>query len=223
MMVELIPALEIGFHNHLVPAPSKFPSWDYPAEWDAYAAQSHREAGFPDPLQPFTPGLFFYRASDITLGNLRKLTASHLEGYFAGDYDLLGLCSFFGGYVLRVDDHNALFPQCCGELSDIIYWKYLAKYGRPAYYQGHPAPQVSFTAEEVVFTCLDDDKPFGMPTQPKIRVNKLALSAAYDQALLELAVFARKVEQVQQELNLPVDNIAHLLVYRNVELPGEQP
>jgi hypothetical protein len=116
-----------------------------------------------------------------------------------------------------------LFPQCCGELNDIIYWKHLAKYGREAYYHGHPAPRVTFTATEVVFDCREQDEGFQPDTLPEIIVCKQALSEAYDRALLELAAFAEHLRQVQQELGLRINDIDNLLIFRNPDLANELP
>ncbi|RYU82856.1 hypothetical protein [Hymenobacter persicinus] len=223
MTVELIPVIEVGYHNQSLPAPTNFPTWKYPAEWDEYTALSHAKAGFPAPLVPFVPGLGFYRAIDIELGNLAKLTVDHLQGYFDGTWALEDTCAFFGGYVLRLDGQNVLFPQCCGQLNDIIYWKHIAKYGRAAYYQGHPAPSVTFTPDEVVFDCREKDEGFQPETLPEIRVSRPALFEAYDKAVQELSVFAHRLQQVQQNQQLAVGDIANLLIYQNGEFPDEQP
>lgn len=169
-------------------------------------------------IPPFAATTPFYRISDIPLGAIKALAKAHLQGYFDGKWTIDEQCSFFGGYVLRIDGQNALFPQCCGELSDIIYWKHLAKYNRNAYYNGHPAPEVTFTNDEVIFDCRNDYEEFRPFTLLEIRVAKSALLAAYNQALLELEVFARQLEQAQYDVPLPVERIAHVLIYRNAEL-----
>lgn len=125
--VELIPVLDIGYHSQELPAPALYPREQHAAAWDAYAAHSHARAGFPEPLHPFAPGLPYYRAAAVAPGNLPKVLTDHLAGYFSGEWPLAETCALFGGYVLRLDGQNALFPQCCGQLSDIIYWKRLTQ------------------------------------------------------------------------------------------------
>ncbi|MBO0356356.1 hypothetical protein J0X19_00225 [Hymenobacter sp. BT186] len=169
-------------------------------------------------ISPFAVNTPFYRITDIPLGAIKALAKAHLQGYFDGERIIEEQCSFFGGYVLRIDGQNTLFPQCCGELSDIVYWKHVAKYNRGAYCNGHPAPEVLFTTDMVLFDCRVDYEEFRPYTPLEIQVAKSALSAAYDQALLELEVFARQLEQIQLELPTPVESIAHVLIYRNAEL-----
>ncbi|GAB2955774.1 hypothetical protein GCM10027048_22200 [Hymenobacter coalescens] len=125
--VELIPVLDIGYYSQELPAPALYPRKQHAAAWDEYAAPSPALTGFPEPLRPYAPGLHFYRAVDIGQGNLQKVLADHLAGCFSGEWLLAETPSLYGGYVLRLDGRNALFPQCCGELSDIIYWKRLTQ------------------------------------------------------------------------------------------------
>ena len=174
-----------------------------------------------DSVTPFAPGMPFYRTSALDIPTLEILTKAHLQGYFDGEWQLEETCTFFGGYVLRIDGQNALFPQCCGELGDIIYWKHLACYGRAAYHNGHPRPNVVFTNREAIFDCRDDFEEFRPATLAEIRVNRTALVGAYEQAVQELAVLARHIELVQQTLQLPVESLSELLIYRNAELPDE--
>ena len=169
-------------------------------------------------IPPFAANTPFYRIAGIPLSAIETLVKVHLRGYFDGKWAIEEQCGFFGGYVLCLDGQNVLFPQCCGELSDILYWKHLAKYSRSAYYNGHPVPEVTFTNDEVVFDCRNDYEEFRPFAPLEIRVAKSALSAAYDQALGELEVFARQLEQVQYDLPLPVENIAHVLICRNSDL-----
>lgn len=215
--VELIPVLEIYGNPSAGAAPTLYPK-------EQYAAHSLALAGFPEPLQPFAPGLPFYRAADLGAGNLQTLLTDHLAGYCSGKWALTETCTLFGGYVLRLEGQNALFPQCCGELSDIIYWKRLAQ-GQHAPNQGHPAPAVSFTPDAVILRCdtRDGDETFVPATAPEIRVSRTALAAAYQRVLPELAVFARNLEQTRQALNLPLGDLSNLLIFRNAEMPDEQP
>lgn len=51
--LELIPVIEIGCNNKDVPIPDKYPYWEYPLLWDEYNAESHKNAGFKDELNPY--------------------------------------------------------------------------------------------------------------------------------------------------------------------------
>ncbi|NVO86202.1 hypothetical protein [Hymenobacter terrestris] len=198
MHVELVPVIEVNIQEEEV-------------------AQALRK------ISPIAPGTYFYRISDLDSAILIVLAKSHLKGYFNGMWTLEEVYPFFGGYVLRINDQNTLFPQCCGELSDIIYWKHLAIYARSAYYHGHPEPSIRFTNTEVIFTCQDESEEFQPTTPVEIRVAKPALADAYTRVLVELVSFARKLDLVQQALQLPVESISGLLIYHNAELPGESP
>lgn len=222
--VELIPVLDIGYHSRELPAPELYPREQHAAAWDEYAVRSHALAGFPEPLRPFARGLHFYRAVEVGPGNLQKVLTDHLAGYLSGEWSLAETPALYGGYVLRLDGQNALFPQCYGELSDIIYWKRLTQ-GHSAPYQGHPAPNVTFSADEVILDCHvrnDYDEPFEPVAAPEIRVNRQALAAAYQRAVEELHEFARHLEQARQALALPLGDLSNLLIFRNAEIPDEQ-
>ncbi|GAA4380573.1 hypothetical protein [Hymenobacter koreensis] len=182
------------------------------------------EVSHPSPaLVPFAPGLPFYRAATMELNHLKKVVADHLQGYIKGEYGADGIGSLWGGYVLRIDNTNVLFPQCCGELSDIIFWKHVALKNQNAYYNGHPGPVASFSEHEVILHCTDSYESFVPDTAAVTRVPKTALAAAYTQAVQELEVLERLITQIGQHLAMPINNLAHLLIYRNAEMPAELP
>jgi hypothetical protein len=172
---------------------------------------------------PLASDTYLYRANDLTLESLKILSRTHLQGYFDGEWTLEQQCTFFGGYILRLAGQDTLFPQCCGEFSDIIYWKNIAKYGRSVYYHGHPHPEIYFTDDSVVFNCQDDYEEFRPSAPAQVSVPKIALSAAYDAAVQELALVAHRLRSIADAVRLPVDDIAHLLLYRNTELPTFDP
>ncbi|RSK43466.1 hypothetical protein [Hymenobacter perfusus] len=198
MKVELIPVIEVDLrHQDLVKSLAS--------------------------VVPLSSEAFLYRASDLAVESLKILSRIHLQGYFDGEWTLDEQCTFFGGYVLRLAGHDTLFPQCCGELSDIIYWKNVAKYGRSVYYHGHPHPEIYFTDDSVVFNCQNDYEEFRPSAPLEVSVPKIPLSAAYDTAVLELALVAHRLRSIADEACLPADDIAHLLIYRNTELPTFAP
>jgi hypothetical protein len=142
MMIELIPVIELGYNNQDVKVPEKYPFWDYPEIWDAYHEECYQKAGFKDKFTPYLKGSSFYQLSDITDTNLTKLTVDHTQAMRDGKYEIShDISAFFGGYVLQVNGKDKFFPQCCGELSDIIYWDRISN-RQSSYYEGHPAPQI---------------------------------------------------------------------------------
>ncbi|AHJ97178.1 hypothetical protein Hsw_1583 [Hymenobacter swuensis DY53] len=172
---------------------------------------------------PLSPKTFLYRASDLSTESLKILSKIHIQGYLDGEWTLDEQCTFFGGYILRIAGHDTLFPQCCGEPSDIIYWKNIAKYGRAVYYHGHPYPEIYFTDDYVVFNCRDEYEEFRPAAPIEVSVPKIPLSAAYDTAVQELALVAHRLRSIADEVCLPVGDIANLLLYRNTELPTFAP
>ncbi|QQT54542.1 hypothetical protein I6I98_04605 [Sphingobacterium multivorum] len=84
MALELIPVIEIGYHNQGIPTPDKYPYWEYHILWDKYNAESHKKAGFKDDLNPYLAGSSFYRLSEITDSNLTKLVIDHTHEMRAG-------------------------------------------------------------------------------------------------------------------------------------------
>ncbi|MFT6337254.1 MAG: hypothetical protein ACI86M_002523 [Saprospiraceae bacterium] len=65
-----------------------------------------------------------------------------------------------------MDDKDVYFPQCCGDLGDIVYWEKIIKENKNCYYNGHPAPLISISHSEVKFTFDEIDEHF-VPPGPK--------------------------------------------------------
>jgi hypothetical protein len=160
MSIDLVPVIEFGYNNQGVQSPEEYPYWNNPEIWDKYHKECNAKAGFKDEMKPYLKGSSFYKLTDISYSNLIKLTKDHTEEMRIGKYSREQACAFFGGYVLKVDGQDKYFPQCCGELSDIIYWERLAK-GQPSYYEGHPEPGIEFKSNFIVFDFSgDEDEPF---------------------------------------------------------------
>ena len=217
MMIELIPVLEIGYNNQDVPVPDTYPYWKNAVLWDAYHAACYTKAGFKDELLPYLPGASFYRLLAITASNLAKLAADHTAELRAGTHTREEACGFFGGYVLRIDEEDIFFPQCCGELSDIVYWERLAA-GTASYQEGHPAPGLRFTKDMVIldFSVGEFDESF-QPPLPVLRmeISRPALQQAVEQANLELNYFAQRLRKLNDEERLGVQAIDKLLIWED--------
>lgn len=217
MTIELIPVIEIGYNNQGVTEPDQYPYWDNCEIWDLYNEECYQKAGFKDKLIPYLKGSSFYRLLDITDKNLNKLTIDHTQDMRDGKYKREQACSFFGGFVLRVDGQDKYFPQCCGELSDIIYWDRLSN-GQNSYYEGHPAPQVKFEDNNIVFDFSVDE--FDEPFQPKmteinLTIDRLELKRAVEKVKTELQTFEQRLIKINEDEKLNIDNIGGLLIWDN--------
>ena len=217
MVVALIPVIEIGYNNQGVAVPDKYPYWENAELWNKYHEACFSKAGFEDYLPPYSPGSSFFTVKDITDNNLVKLTIDHTETIRGGEFERQQASAFFGGYVLRVNEEDKFFPQCCGELSDIIYWEKLAE-GKGSYYEGHPAPEVEIQNDYIVlnFSVKEFDEPFQpIPPDSKLIINKKALSNAVKKVQLELELFAQRLIKIGIEENLNLGNIDELLIWKD--------
>lgn len=217
MNVELIPVIEICYNNQDVKSPDNYPYWDNPEIWDKYHKECYLKAGFKDNLIPHFKGSCFYKLTDISYENLTKLTKDHTEEMRTGKYGREQACAFFGGYVLKVDGRDKYFPQCCGELSDIIYWERLAN-GLQSYYEGHPAPDIKFKGDFIVLDFSDDeDDPFQPPPpDTTLKIEKNELKEAVEKVKVELQDFAQRLREINNQENLNIEDIEGLLIWNNL-------
>ncbi|QKG54659.1 hypothetical protein GKZ67_07700 [Hymenobacter sp. BRD67] len=217
MVIALLPVIEIGYNNHGIEVPTQYPYWENSALWDAYHAACYAAAGFKDEFCPYLPGSSFYQLSAITARNLIKLTKDHTAELRAGTHAREKACAFFGGYVLRIDNEDVFFPQCCGQLSDIAYWEGLAA-GVASTYEGHPAPVLSFAADTVQLDFLESefDESF-QPPLPMLSVEicRPALQLAIKQANLELELFAQRLRELNEAEALGIPDIDKLLIWED--------
>lgn len=217
MTLELIPVIEIGYNNQDITAPDKYPYWDYPELWDKFNSDSYKKAGFEDEFKPYLAGSSFYRLTDITDNNLTKIVIDHTQELRDGKYDREQASAFFGGYVLRINGQDKYFPQCCGDLADIQYWERLSN-GQNSYYEGHPAPQIKFQGNNIVFDFSVDefDEHFQpTPTEITLSIDRLELKKAIERVKSELDIFNNRLEKINQDEKLNIDNIGGLLIWDN--------
>lgn len=215
--IELIPVIEIGYNDQHLKAPNTYPYWDHSEIWDKYHQECLLKAGFKDKMIPYLAGSSFYRISDITDRNLVKLTIDHTKDLREGKYNREQACTFSEGYVLRVKGEDKYFPQCCGELSDIHYWERLAN-GYSGYYEGHPQPVVTFNKSSITFDfTIDEFDEHFKPTPPEtiLTIDVLALKIVVDHTKEQLLVFEKRIEKINEEERLNIDNIAELLIWNN--------
>jgi hypothetical protein len=218
MKIELIPVIEVGYGNQGVKAPDKYPYWDNSEIWDNYNDDCYSKAGFKDKLIPYLKGSSFYKLSDITDNNLTKLIIDHTQEMRDGKYERpKDTCTFSGGYVLKIDGQDKYFPQCCGELSDINYWNRISN-GLTSYYEGHPTPQVKFEENKIILDFATDefDEPFQpTPNETILFIDTLELKGAIEIVLKELNTFEQRLNRINIDENLNIDNIGGLLIWDN--------
>ena len=220
MTVELIPVIEVGYHNQGIATPDSYPYWEHPDEWQEYSDKSYFKAGFRDKFKPYSKGSPFHRPKDITDNNLIKIIEDHMSVFKDGDTGEDDLCPLFGGYVLRIDGVDALFPQCCSDLGDWVYWNSIVKNRKSVYYNGHPTPIVKFTLDNVIFNCKDADEDFVPTTNEIIEVALEPLEIALKNMIGELKEFAARIAGLTDRLSFKTQNdlIEDILIFRNLEL-----
>jgi hypothetical protein len=220
-MIELIPVIEIGYNNQGIIAPNKYPYWDNAEIWNKYHEECYLKAGFIDKLIPYLEGSSFFKISEITNENLKKLVIEHTHELRNGEYGREQSCSFFGGYVLKINGDDKYYPQCCGLLSDINYWEALSN-EQYSDYEGHPAPQIVIDKKNITFdfSVDENDEIFQpIPIELRLKVDRLALKQSVGKVKQELNIFAERINRINKEENLNIENIADLLIghYTNDE------
>ncbi|MBL7998770.1 MAG: hypothetical protein JNL32_09055 [Candidatus Kapabacteria bacterium] len=209
MAIELIPVLEVGYNNQGVQIPDNHFYWDNSEIWDDFHSECYKKAGFKDKLIPYLKGSSFYRLTDISDDNLKKLTIDHTQDLKEQS------CSFFGGYVLRVDNQDRLYPQCCGLLADINFWENISN-GKKSYYEGHPVPQIVIKGNSITFDLRTNefDEIFQPPPPVLLfQVDKAELGIAIEKTIQELVTFAKRLERINTDYNLQITNIANVLIW----------
>ena len=220
MKIELIPVIEITYYNELNP-PDKGPYWEFPKEWNEYTKLRLKKAGFNSTMNSYNPGSSFFEATKIPKDNLEKLISDWFKDYNGKNID--EILPFYGGYVMKLNNDNIYFPQCCGDLGDIIYWEQLIKEKKNVNYNGHPSPIISFSNSEVKFEFNEDEEEFCPPTPQEIIVEINLLEKAFEQTLSVLKQFERNILKTNKHLEykLTAEEFVNILIYRNQELENK--
>lgn len=150
---------------------------------------------------PYVRGLPFYEPKNITDANLTKLVIEHSEELRKSPLAAGETCCLFGGFVLKINGQDRFLPQCCGDLSDLHFWKAISQ-KRKGFYTGHPAPAYRFCGNSVVFD-------FGV----EVRVGLKELAAATVRAEGELNRLARRVLRVNAVCELGIEEVRRVLVF----------
>jgi hypothetical protein len=215
MEVELIPVVEINYNDQELSSPHSYPSWEHSDEWDTYRSSVYRKAGFKDAMRFFKPGLPLFALEELSERNFEKLILDHTEDLRKGAYDRSSASPLSGGYVLIVDGKEKFFPQCCGELSDILYWEQLASGNASAYYQGHPCPNVKVADGKVLLDLSDERFESFIPTPEEklITINQEALARAVLRTKEYLGHLAFPLQEINRKFNLRLPAIDDLLIW----------
>lgn len=219
MQVQLIPLLEITNYGQNLESPGRGPGIEFHEEWDDYHAQSHAVAGF-DPMTPYLPGTSFFlleKVSDANLLLIMKRELAEVESVVTEDPSLAPMsCVLQGGYLLRVDGQDVLFPQCCCDLADIQTWKNLATGAADQLLVGYPSPIIQVDGDKLVFdlTRGDSGETFYPPAPVKeIAIDRHALLKAVLETEKEMQVFVQRLEKIAAIGGIEEKRMAEMFVY----------
>lgn len=222
MKVELIPVIEIFNSNENIKLPDLGPSWKYKDEWETYHYLCNKADGFSEKLKSYTKGSWLYKVDEISDEDLLLLIYKEIETQQTeennGIEDLA--CSFSGGYVLRLDDVDVYFPQCCGCLADIKEWEGLISGKTKSFYPGHPFPRVTENENKIRFDFIDIEirESFAPPVPVNIvEIEKIDLKLAIAEANKILQIFADQLIKINEKENLSISNIDRRLIWADEE------
>lgn len=218
MKIELIPVIEITNYDQDIATPVSEPYWKFPDDWEAYNIATNSKAKYSDKLRTYVKGSSFYKISEINDEDLLKII--HKEIAIQQTEENLGIndltSPFSGGYILKIDDVNKYFPQCCGNLGDIEDWINLFEDQDPYFYMGHPSPQIKKIGNKIIFDFLNSEiqDPYVPPVlEDQLEVDENELKIAIGDAKKELDTFANKLIRINSTKNLNIPEIDKILIY----------
>ena len=216
--MKLIPVIKIEYLDLGIEIPRLGPYWEYPNEWDDFNNKSYKKAGFKDYLKSFDSGSSLFEIELISDDNLKKIIIDHTEELRKGDYDQELASPLFGGYVLEVNGERLFYPQCCGDLGDIQFWKNISN-SQESFYEGHPSPIVKFENDEILFdlTVGKFDEEFSpIPKKRKFRLLKDDLKKAIKEAESTLEKFSNRIKAINESEKLNLEKVEDLLIWENI-------
>ncbi|QRY78198.1 hypothetical protein JVX91_21760 [Pseudomonas sp. PDNC002] len=216
MWVQLIPVIEMFYLIDSVPVPAKGPHWEHVEHWRDYHARNLSANGFSAQLSPYAPGSAFYRLPDLTYADLEKLIGLHCAAALEGSASWDEVGPLFGGYVLRIDGTNVLYPQCCSDLCDIESWRRIAEGTGSYLYSGHPSPIIAIDGQTATFDfSVEKQGEVFCPPPPcsSVSVPLAALADAVQGAELELNSFAARLEWLNVDRMLKIPDISAALIH----------
>lgn len=218
MKVELIPVIEITNYDQDVPMPPSGPYWEFPDEWENYHISAGIQAGFSESFKPYFKSSSFYRISKISDSDLLKIIEKKITDQEAEDDLTIEelLSPFYGGYILKINDVDTYFPQCCTDLKDIKEWEDLLDDVDPHFYVGHPYPRIEKYENKIIFDFLNSpiQENYAPPIfENNIEVDKESLKVAVENAKKELHHFAQQLIKINISQKLNLYEIDKILIY----------
>lgn len=206
--IELIPVMEIWGDSSFFVSPENGPYGEYSDDYDKAHRECLHASGYK-PMQSYAKGSNFYELSAIPDANLlweiRKLTE---------EYQIEDICPFDGGCVLKIDGKDMLFPQCCGDLSDIQYWQELTKGQYEGFWQGHPQPSITIEGDKILMELqsvgYEDFVPY--PSERILIIDINNLQGAVKEAIDELKIFAGRIDKLGEDF-LDISQLGNILVW----------
>ncbi|WBV52328.1 hypothetical protein [Chryseobacterium gambrini] len=222
MKIELIPVIEITNYDNDIPLPPFGPYWEFSTEWEHYRIATNLDAGFSENLQSYSKGSSLYRISEIPDSDVLKIIQNKITTDENDDNltieDLIS--PLIGGYILKINDVDSYFPQCCGDLSNIEYWNNLFLDEDSFFYMGHPSPKIIKSENTIIFDFLNSpiQEGYAPPvSENQIEANKDLLKIAVENVKKELYDFARRLVKISETENLDIPEIDKLFVYGRID------
>lgn len=138
----------------------------------------------------------FVALTDVPTEAISAVIAEHLHSLTEHGFTYEATCPLFGGLVLAVNGRRVLYPQCCGDLSDVATWSEALREGFERGFVaggGHPRPLVVRRGSVIEVRCADADEPFDPPVDGVIALPEADFRVALEQAEHELRAFADRI------------------------------
>lgn len=208
MEVELIPVIEVNYYPEAIPMPEKGPYWEYENDWEEYRLRCFQEAQLNTRMEAIKKGSPLFRINSIPKENIPKIIKKHFQEMFDEDeITTEEILSLDGGYVLRINGNDELFPQCCGTLKDIKEWKNICD-GKDDFWIGHPYPNIIQKGDEITLECLEEFVP---PAKNEIEINRANLKEAISKAEYELNEFSTRLNEFKSIYD--IENLGEKLIF----------
>lgn len=146
---------------------------------------------------------------EIKLANisdqLLELVIRDHIGRFVSQDEITTVPGLEGG--LRIEYQNkAIYPQCCGEVSDYINWAEILREAPTNWKEiwiGHPC--IYYRVDKGRIYLSDYYEPDGLPDEVKVKFdfNRQEFSQALAECLKKVEVFKQKIEKVINRGNFP--------------------
>lgn len=207
--IEFIPLIEPATkkdkESEIIPSGTSFTNTQ---EWDIYQKREIEKnyLNFPNPI---SKGIYQYRLFDIDLEDMEKIINLHI-----GDTDINESISLFGGYAICKNGVIELFPQCCGLLEEIQFWRNILEENFEDFYltECHPAPLITKRNNEIFIYCQDEYESFlPLTTKTEIRLDYNETKIAFTKLLSELTEYSKMLNLLSSKFQ--TDNISNIMIW----------